>query len=346
MEGITSLPKAKRIHIERELRQLKYSIIKEYHDRENWDITWMCQQLNISRAAYYKWINRKETQLEIENKEVLECIEEIARNNNKLFGTLKMAYTVNKKLESKYNHKRIYRFMCIHDLQSVFRKEKRYKWKKSKPQVTAENILNRQFKVSKPNEVWCTDITEIQYPGISQKAYISSYLDLYDRSIPGISVSKRNDTYLTNESLMKAIEANPEAAPLHHSDRGFQYTREVFRKYLENNKMKYSMSRVSRCIDNGPMEGFQGIFKEMLIILYPNLKTYEELEKAIYKTLDYYQNEYPQARFGGLTSSEVRGKALGVDTPTRYPITPNPKVVKFWNHIEEIKNQTESIGLV
>ena len=65
--------------------------------------------------------------------------------------------------------------------------------------------------------------------------------------------------------------------------------------------MKQSMSRVSRCIDNGPMEGFQGIFKELLVILHPNLKTYDELEEAIYKTLDYYQNEYPQMRFRGLT---------------------------------------------
>lgn len=57
--------------------------------------------------------------------------------------------------------------------------------------------------------------------------------------------------------------------------------------------MKQSMSRVSRCIDNVPMKGFQGIFKERLVILHPNLKTYDELEEAIYKTLDYYQNEYP-----------------------------------------------------
>ncbi len=316
-------------------------IIKEYNDNNNWDITWMCKQLKVSRSAYYKWTKRVDTKLDIENREILECIQAIAESNNRLFGTLKMTYTVNKKLESHYNHKRIYRLMCIHHLLSVFRKEKRFNWKKSTPQVTAGNVLHRKFEVSKPNEVWCTDVTEIAYPGIAQKAYISSYLDLYDRSVPGLHVSKRNDTYLTNESLRKAMEANPTANPLHHSDRGFQYTREVFKKYLEKHGMKQSMSRVSRCIDNGPMEGFQGIFKELLVILHPNLKTYDELEEAIYKTLDYYQNEYPQMRFRGLTPAEVRIKALSENIPTRYPITPNPQVVKYWDNVKQRKNQTE-----
>lgn len=348
MDGIAKLPKAKRIQIEKQIKHLKYSMIKEYHTNNHWDIAWMCQQLKVSRAAYYKWTKRVETKLEVENKEVIECIKSIASNNNQLFGTLKMTYTVNKKLNSQYNHKRIYRLMCINDLLSVFRKEKRYKWNRSKPQVTSENVLNRQFQVSKPNEVWCTDITEIAYPGIAQKAYISSYIDLYDRSILGLSVSKRNDTELTNNSLMKAIENNPTANPLHHSDRGFQYTRNVFKKFLETHGMKQSMSRVSRCIDNGPMEGFQGIFKELLVILYPNLKTYEELEEAIYKTMDYYQNEYPQMRFKGLTPLEVRSKALKEKNPKQYPIKSNPQVVKFWNHIAQVKNQTDTnqLGLV
>lgn len=348
MEGLALLPKAKRFHIEREIKNLKYAMIEEYHEKENWEVIWMCKQLKVSKQAYYKWKKREETKLEIENREILECIKTIAESNNQLFGTSKMTYTVNKKLDSQYNHKRIYRLMCINDLLSAFRKEKRSNWKRSKPQVTAENILNRQFEVSKPNEVWCTDVTEIAYPGIVQKAYISSYIDLYDRSILGLSVSKRNDTFLTNESLTKAMEANPSAIPLHHSDRGFQYTREVFKNLLENNGMTQSMSRVSRCIDNGPMEGFQGIFKEILVILYPNLKTYEELEEAIYKTMNYYQNEYPQKRFKGLTPSEVRAKALDEINPTRYPITPNPQVVKFWDNIKQRKNQTgiNQLGLV
>ena len=59
----------------------------------------------------------------------------------------------------------------------------------------------------------------------------------------------------------KAVKANPDAHPLFHSDRGFQYTNRAFHHKLEQAGMTQSMSRVAHCIDNGPMEGFWGILK-------------------------------------------------------------------------------------
>ena len=46
-----------------------------------------------------------------------------------------------------------------------------------------------------------------------------------------------------------------------HSDRGSQYTTHAFNKVIEDNELIHSMSRVSKCIDNGPMEGFFGTLK-------------------------------------------------------------------------------------
>lgn len=57
------------------------------------------------------------------------------------------------------------------------------------------------------------------------------------------------------------MASNPGAHPLFHSDRGFQYTNRTFYAKLQELKMKQSMSRVAKCIDNGPMEGFWGILK-------------------------------------------------------------------------------------
>lgn len=73
--------------------------------------------------------------------------------------------------------------------------------------------------------------------------------------------------------------------------------------------MIQSMSRVSRCIDNAPCEGFQGMFKDILFILYPNIHSKEEMIEAIYGTLDYYINEYPQKRFKGKTCGQIRKAA-------------------------------------
>ena len=114
----------------------------------------------------------------------------------------------------------------------------------SNPQYIAENILNREFHADKPNEKWLTAI-----------------LDLHDRRIVSYVISDRNDNPLVFQTLDKAVAENPEAHPLFHSDRGFQYTNRTFHSKLEKAGMTQSMSRVAKCIDNGPMEGFWGILK-------------------------------------------------------------------------------------
>ncbi|MBN3524660.1 transposase family protein [Paenibacillus apiarius] len=59
-----------------------------------------------------------------------------------------------------------------------------------------------------------------------------------------------------------------------HSDRGFQYTSLSFKKLLDANKLTQSMSRVGRCIDNGPMEAFWGTLKWGAVQRIPRLLVY------------------------------------------------------------------------
>lgn len=79
------------------------------------------------------------------------------------------------------NHKRIYCLMNKLGLSSVIRK-KRKKYLVVQPEQIAENLLNRKFEATLPNEKWVTDVTEFKY-GDGKKAYLSAILDLYDRSI-------------------------------------------------------------------------------------------------------------------------------------------------------------------
>lgn len=88
------------------------------------------------------------------------------------------------------------------------------------------------------------------------KVYLSAILDLYDRRITAYILGKRNDNALVFQTLDKALEDNPNAYPLFHSDRGFQYTNRIFHAKPEAAGMTQSMSRVAHCIDNGSMEGF------------------------------------------------------------------------------------------
>ena len=81
------------------------------------------------------------------------------------------------------------------------------------------------------------------------------------------------------------MAANPGATPLFHSDRGYQYISKAFRRRILAAGMTQSMSRVARCIDNGPMEGFRGLMKREMYY-GKKYKTKEELMLAIEKYID------------------------------------------------------------
>jgi transposase InsO family protein len=131
------------------------------------------------------------------------------------------------------------------------------------PQYIAENLLNRKFHADAPDQKWLTDVTEFKwYEGlVIHKVYLSAILDLYDRRIVSYVIRDTNDNSLVFETFDRAVAENPDAHPLFHSDRGFQYTNRTFHAKLEKAGMTQSMSRVGKCIDNGPMEGFWGILK-------------------------------------------------------------------------------------
>ena len=109
------------------------------------------------------------------------------------------------------------------------------------------------------------------------------------------------------DTFDQTITAEPEAHPLFHSDRGFQYTSQAFYSRLKKHHMKQSMSRVAHCIDNGPMEGFWGILKREMYY-GKKFESREELEKAITEYIDYYTNDRPQRGLGVLTPMEFHEK--------------------------------------
>ncbi len=70
-----------------------------------------------------------------------------------------------------------------------------------------------------------------------------------------------NNNTLVFDTVDEAIRLNPKAHPLFHSDQGFQYTNRAFHSKPIAAGITQSMSRVGKCINNGPMEGFWGILK-------------------------------------------------------------------------------------
>ena len=135
-------------------------------------------------------------------------------------------------------------------------------------QPIAENVLNREFQASAPNQKWVTDITYL--PTTDGWLYLATVMDLYSRKIVGWAMSERLETLLVTEALQMALERRrPGAGLLHHSDRGSQYASEAYRQALQRLEAVQSMSRKGNCWDNSVQESF-----------FATLKTELQLDRA------------------------------------------------------------------
>jgi transposase InsO family protein len=188
-------------------------------------------------------------------------------------------------------------------LKAVIRR-KRPQYQRSTPQVTAENVLNREFTAEKLNQKWLTDVTEFKY-GDNAKLYLSAILDLKDKGVVSYAIGRNNNNQLAFDTFDLAVSKYPNAQPLFHSDRGFQYTSKQFKARLDQAGMIQSMSRVGRCIDNGPMEGFWGSLKCEMYYL-GNFKDYASLVAAIERYIYFYNHQRRQKKLNKLPPMTYR----------------------------------------
>lgn len=267
----------------------------------------LCEIAGIARSSYYKWLNRKPSPREQENEQLIQVMMSIYEKVERTFGYRQLTLHMRRQTEKNINHKRVKRLMKVMGIQSVIRR-KRKKYANATPQQVAENVLNRNFHADTPNEKWLTDVTEFKY-GNGQKAYLSAILDLHDKSIVSYVLGRSNNNPLVFQTLKLALQGAPESSPLLHSDRGFQYTSLGFKKLLDGSKMVQSMSRVGRCIDNGPMESFWGTLKCEKYYLH-KYHTFEELKRDIEAYIHFYNYERLQAKLNGRSPMEFRTKAV------------------------------------
>ena len=279
--------------------------IKECHEEQGFPVEAACELLHVARFAYYKWASGKLGHRAAENEQLAGKIEKIhAESPDKGYRRL------NDDLRHDYgiyvNDKRVLRICRARDIRSTVKYNNRGCTRQAKnPQYLAENLLNRQFYAEKPNEKWLTDVTEFKwYEGIEvHKLYLSAILDLCDRRIVSYVLSESNDNPLVYKTFDKAVKANPDAHPLFHSDRGFQYTSRAFHHKLVQAGMTQSMSRVAHCIDNGPMEGFWGILKRERYY-GRRFTSKQELVQMIEHYIRYYNTRRVQRNLGVLTPME------------------------------------------
>ncbi len=170
----------------------------------------------------------------------------------------------------------------------------------------AENLLEQNFRVEAPNEVWVSDLTYV--PTEEGWLYCAAHKDLFNGEIVGYALGSRIITDLVKESLSRAVGSRrPARGLIHHSDRGCQYCSHEYRKLLERFGMKASMSRKGNCYDNAPMESFWGTLKNELVH-HRHYRTREEARRDITEYIEVFYNRQRRQRRLGYLSPVAYGR--------------------------------------
>lgn len=291
-----------------------YITIKELtEEHPDYPVSRLCRLGHITRAAYYKCKNRPDTENDVLNKRIAERAEQIHKDHPDM-GYRRIRDTLEHDYDINVNDKRVLRICRKKKIRSIIKHRYNSCTKPaSDPAYIAENVLNREFHSDKVNEKWVTDVSEFKYgTGEDERKgtiYLSVILDLCDRRPVSYVQSDYNDNPLVFTTFDKAIENNPGATPIFHSDRGYQYTSKEFRQRIMNAGMTQSMSRVAHCIDNGPMEGFWGIMKREMYY-GRKFRTKEELLLAIEEYIVYYTTKRVQRNLKVMTPAEFHEMKL------------------------------------
>ena len=137
----------------------------------------------------------------------------------------------------------------------------------------SDDLIKRNFRSERPLIKAVTDITEIKCK--DGKLYISAIFDCYDLTVLGLAMDTNMKAPLCVQTLKNAMVAYPDLKGcIIHSDRGTQYTSELYRNELKKYKIIQSMnSDGGRCHDNARCESMWARMKSEL--LYDRYNTEE-----------------------------------------------------------------------
>lgn len=255
----------------------------------------------MARSTYYyylKRINKKDKYEKVKTE-----ISNIYKENKGRYGYRRITLELRKR-GYIINHKTVLRLMNYLGLKSIIRKKRRYSSYKGTVGKIADNLLKRNFKADNPNEKWVTDVTEFKVN--EEKIYLSPIIDLYNGEVVSYNISNRPVFKQVIDMLEQALSKIPSNTNLIlHSDQGWQYQMEQYRKILKAKGIRQSMSRKGNCLDNACAENFFGILKSELFYTKKYMSI-EELKKDIVEYINYYNNKRIKVKLKGMSPVQYR----------------------------------------
>ncbi len=279
---------------------MRYAWIQKHQRR--YPVLVMCNVLQVSPSGYYDWQGREPSVQQQRRAKIAQAAARAYFESHRIYGYRKVCEEL---AEQKMT-------CCPETIRRVLRELGLFSRTKRKFVVTtdshhsqpvAENLLDRNFTATAPNQKWLTDITYV--PTREGWLYLATVLDVFSRRIVGWSMSERIDTELVKSALhLATTQRSPGPGLLHHSDRGVQYASDIYQQTLDELGIVCSMSRKGNCWDNAMMESFFGSVKTEWVY-GKDYQTREEAKNDLFKYIEvFYNRQRRHASLGYLSPAE------------------------------------------
>ncbi|WP_426606407.1 IS3 family transposase [Bacillus licheniformis] len=260
--------------------------------------------LGIPKLTYYRW-KKKYKKVELTSLE--ELVIKLCKKNFYHYGHRKIKSILNRKYGINVNRKTVQKIMQKFEIQCQVKK-KRQKYICGESNIIVPNTLNRNFKASRLNEKWVTDITYLPYG--STMLYLSTIMDLYNNEIVAYKIGTSQDINLVLDTLREAVELRKPVGLLLHSDQGSVYTSHAYQNLAKEKGITTSMSRKGNCHDNAVIESFHSSLKSegfnaQSRASISNSKVVQIVNQYMYR----YNHVRIQAKLNYLSPLEYRGQA-------------------------------------
>ncbi|MGF9713058.1 IS3 family transposase, partial [Paenibacillus naphthalenovorans] len=234
-----------------------YAYIRERRNR--WTVKEMCEVLAVSESGYYRSLkpSPKQKRQQLLLVKIKEIIEEHEDNRN--YGVQRILLALSQKgITTSYST--VYRIMKKHGLLKKAKRHPNGITREDAAAQKSENLIQRDFTASAPNQKWLSDITEV--PCSDGKLYLCAVLDCFNGEIVGLAMDDNMRKELCIQAFENACKARNARGMIFHSDRGSQFTSHAFREHLAKRGTIQSMSGTGRCYDNARMESFFATLKK------------------------------------------------------------------------------------
>jgi transposase InsO family protein len=289
---------------------VKFNFIQS---QEGYPVTALCQIMQVSRSAYYAWYQCPAKLISAETLHLYRRAKELFNASRQSLGSRELS----KKLRSEgFEIGREATRTLMKRLKLVVKQRQAYKvtTQRKHGDSVADNLLNQNFNPVAANEIWAGDITYLRTA--EGWMYLAIVMDLYSRRIVGWAIDKRMKQDLVNRALIMAYNLRqPSKGLIFHSDRGSQYTSQIYRKLLKAFGMRASMGDVGACWDNAVVERFFGSLKHDWLFKV-HQPTRELMKQDVAAYIKYYNLDRLHTSNGDMTPvqyerSQIKVSGLG-----------------------------------